>query len=127
MGALTDAKATATVAVSDLPRGTAFYRDTLGLTEQESIQGIVTIFSAGGTTLEVYQSQFAGTNQATAVTFEVADLDGVMADLRQHGVVFEEYDFPGVKTVNGVLDADGTRNAWFKDPDGNTLALIERQ
>lgn len=123
MAGLSDAKAYATVAVADLQRATAFYGDTLGLTKVEAIPGIVTTFECGGTRVEVYQSQFAGTNRATAISFDVPDLDGAMADLRQKGVVFEEYDQPGIKTVNGVAEAEGIRSAWLKDPDGNVLAI----
>lgn len=125
MGALTDAKAYATVAVSDMQRATAFYRDTLGLSVVQAIPGIVTTFECGGTRVEVYQSQFAGTNQATGITFEVADLDGAMAALRQQGVVFEEYDQPEFKTIDGVAETEDVRSSWLKDPDGNVLSLIE--
>jgi catechol 2,3-dioxygenase-like lactoylglutathione lyase family enzyme len=125
MGGLSDAKAYATVAVSDLPRAISFYRDTLGLDEVESVPHVVTTFACGGTRVEVYESQFAGSNKATAISFEVNDLEAVMADLRQKGVTFEEYDQPGIKTVNGIAEAMGIRSSWIKDPDGNILALGE--
>lgn len=125
MGGLSDAKAYATVAVSDLPRAIAFYRDALGLEEIESVPHVVTTLACGGTRVEVYESQFAGSNKATAISFEVSDLDAVMADLRQKGVTFEEYDQPGIKTENGIATADGIRSAWAKDPDGNILAIGE--
>ena len=56
--------------------------------------------------------------------FDVPDLEETMQDLRSRGVVFEEYDFPGLKTVNGIADMGGERSAWFKDPDGNILNVV---
>jgi hypothetical protein len=57
--------------------------------------------------------------------FEVSDLDATMSSLRQNGVAFLDYDLPGIKTANGVADMDGARGCWFKDPDGNILAMIQ--
>ena len=125
MGALTEAKAHATVAVSDQKRGNAFYAETLGLKLLANNPGVAMFECGGGTILDVYQSPFAGTGKSTAATFQVADLDATMADLRGRGVVFEEYDQGELKTTNGVAEADGARAAWFKDPDGNTLAVVQ--
>ena len=77
--------------------------------------------------LAVYRSQFAGTNQATAVTWNVGnDLDTVIKELKSKGVVFEHYDMPMMKREGDVHIAGGTRAAWFKDPDGNIHSLVNR-
>ena len=122
---LGSATAHATIAVSDLDRAKKFYGDTLGLkVKDERADGTTYEDSAGGWFL-VYPSQFAGTAQSTYMSFEVSNLEDEVAELRGAGIVFEEYDFPGLKTVNGIAEMQGIRGAWFKDPDGNILALGE--
>jgi catechol 2,3-dioxygenase-like lactoylglutathione lyase family enzyme len=122
---LEGATAHASIAVSDLERAKGFYGGTLGLTaKEERADGV--IYETGGTWFLVYPSQFAGTAQSTYMTFETAGLDQAMKELRDAGVTFEEYDFPDLKTVNGVAEIAGVRGSWFKDPDGNILALGER-
>jgi catechol 2,3-dioxygenase-like lactoylglutathione lyase family enzyme len=120
------AKAHATVAVSDVDRARRFYEETLGLSvQQERPDGIV--YGTGGTEFLVYPSQFAGTSQATVMAFEVNDLQAAIEDLTQRGVTFEQYDLPGLKTdEQGIADIGGLRGGWFKDPDGNILAIAER-
>ena len=115
----------AVLAVTDVDRARKFYEGVLGLTVQREGEDGISYECGGGTGLLVYPSQFAGTNQATAAGWSVDDLDAVMADLRGRGVTFEEYDLPGLKTENGVASFPGGRGCWFKDPDGNILALDE--
>jgi catechol 2,3-dioxygenase-like lactoylglutathione lyase family enzyme len=118
-------RAAATLPASDLTRARAFYEQTLGLeVEEESPSGVQ--YRAGTGALFVYPSEFAGTNQATAASFEVDDIEATVADLRGRGVTFEEYDFPGLKTEKGIADLEGERGAWFKDTEGNILALGQR-
>ena len=125
MSVLANAKAHATVAVSDQESGKAFYGETLGLKLVFENPGAASFECGGGTILDVYPSQFAGTAKSTAVSFEVPDLDAAMAELRGRGIVFEEYDEGELRTVNGVAEAGDARAAWFKDPDGNIAALIQ--
>ena len=125
MTALTEARARATVAVSDLDRARDFYRDTLGLTLESELPGVTTFRCGDGTILDVYQSEFAGTAKSTVASFQLPDLASAMADLRGRGVAFETYDSGPMKTVDGVVDFGGVRGAWFRDPDGNILGLIE--
>jgi hypothetical protein len=73
----------------------------------------------------VYESQFAGTNKATALSIMTDDLDRDMAALRAKGVEFHEYDLPGITTRNGVVDMNGERGAWFDDSEGNIIALAQ--
>ena len=121
---LESAATRATIAVTDLDRAKKFYGETLGLRAvDERPQGVR--YASGDGWFLVYPSQFAGTSQSTTMTFEVADLDGTVRDLRDRGVAIEEYDLPGLKTVNGIAEIEGERAAWFKDPDGNILAVGE--
>jgi catechol 2,3-dioxygenase-like lactoylglutathione lyase family enzyme len=120
------ATAHATIAVTDIDRAKKFYGEILGFKSQEERSDGVIYAGGGGTWFLVYPSQFAGTNKATCMTFEVQDLDGTVKELRDRGIVFEEYDFPGLKTVDGIAEIQGERGAWFKDPDGNILAVGQR-
>jgi catechol 2,3-dioxygenase-like lactoylglutathione lyase family enzyme len=122
---LESAMAIATVAVTDIDRAKAFYGATLGLVAKEERSDGV-IYQAGDTQFLVYPSQFAGTAKSTCMGFEVQDLDVTVKELREAGVTFEDYDFPGLKTVDGIAELQGERGAWFKDPDGNILAVSER-
>ena len=116
----------ATIAVTDIERAKAFYGDTLGLSaKEERSDGVV--YESGGTGMLVYPSQFAGTNQATCQTFEVPDVEAAVAELTGRGLTFEQYDFPGLKTdERGIAEIQGERGAWFKDPDGNIIAVGQR-
>ena len=116
--------AIATVAVTDLAKAKAFYENTLGLEPVEGDEGSVQGYRAGSSTLLVYESSYAGTNKATAVTWPVGDdLDAVIRDLKAKGVTFEHYDMPGAKHDGDVHDFGKLRVAWFKDPDGNIFNL----
>jgi catechol 2,3-dioxygenase-like lactoylglutathione lyase family enzyme len=123
---LSNAPAAAVVAVSDPGAAREFYGGTLGLQVEDEEPG-GTLFACGdGTRLLVYPSSYAGTNQATSVSWQVADIRAEIAALQEKGVVFEQYDIPEM-TRDGDVHVAGTLSAaWFKDPDGNILALIER-
>ena len=120
-----EAMAIATIPAKDIARARAFYAEKLGLEPAREEGPEALAYEMGkGTGFLLYQSQFAGTNQATTMSFEVSDFDGTMEQLRSKGVAFEDYDFPGLKTENGVATMpDGTKTAWFKDSEGNILAL----
>ena len=117
--------ALATIAVKSVKTARSFYRDVLGLTiEDTPEQGVLTVKS-GKTSVLVYESQFAGTNRATAATWMVgADLDAIVATLKKRGVTFEHYDLPGTTRKGDIHEAGSTRVAWLKDPDGNILSLV---
>lgn len=117
----------AVLPASDIERARRFYEQTLGLTVKEDNPGGV-MYEAGSGQIFVYPSEFAGTNQATAATFEVENLEETIRELRAAGVTMEQYDFPGMKTdEQGIVDMEGIRGAWFKDPEGNILSLTERR
>jgi catechol 2,3-dioxygenase-like lactoylglutathione lyase family enzyme len=122
---LRDRDAVANLAVKDLSAAKRFYESTLGL-EPVGAQGDqLIVYRSGKTTLNVYRSKEAGTNKATAVTWAVGDdLSAVVAALKSRGVTFEHYDMPGL-TLEGDLHVGyGMKVAWFKDPDGNILNLV---
>jgi catechol 2,3-dioxygenase-like lactoylglutathione lyase family enzyme len=116
--------AIATIAVRDLGSARKFYEGTLGLKAVDT-QGSETItFKSGGSTVIVYRSQYAGTNKATVVNWIVDDIDKIVVGLKERGVKFEHYDLPGL-TQKGDVHAFGDfMTAWFKDLDGNILALM---
>lgn len=114
------------IPISDVARARKFYEEVLGFEATEVIEEIGEIaYQSGGVTFFIYATGSAGTNQATAAAWRVSGLDGIMEDLRSRGVVFEEYDFPGLKTEKGVATIPNGRAAWFKDTEGNILALDE--
>jgi catechol 2,3-dioxygenase-like lactoylglutathione lyase family enzyme len=125
---LNDKDPIATVAVKDLEAARKFYEGKLGL-KVKSAEGAEAItFQSGRSELIVYRSQYAGTNKATAINWRVGDaIDKEVAALREKGVTFERYDMPGVKLQGDVHvfgDNDKMKSAWFKDPDGNIIALM---
>ena len=118
------ADATPMVAVKDLDRARKFYEDTLGLkTKDEWGEGIT--LESGDTQINLYRSEFAGTNNATALTFDVTDIRAEVSELKSRGVTFEHYDLDGLKQDGDIYTAEGMKTAWFKDPDGNVLSMIE--
>jgi len=118
------ADATPMIAVKDLDRARKFYEETLGFQTQEEWGEGVTMKS-GGTAVNVYKSEFAGTNKATALNFNVNDIEAEVRELKDKGVFFEQYDLPGLEQRGDLYVAEGMKTAWFKDPDGNILSLIE--
>ncbi len=123
---LSDAPSRPTIAVRDTEEAKAFYGGTLGLQLVDENPVGATFQCGGGTYLEIYPSQFAGTAKSTLAGFEVSDLESTLQDLRGRGIVFEEYDLPALKTTGGIAQLGPNRGAWFKDPDGNIFALVER-
>lgn len=119
------ADATAMIAVKDIDRARKFYEDTLGLETKEEMGGEVLAMKSGDTVINVYRSEFAGTNKATALTFDVEDIRAEVRELKEKGVFFEEYDMPGLEKQGDLYVAEGMKTAWFKDPDGNILSLFE--
>ena len=103
----------------------ALVADELGLKVAGPTGPEVLTFESGTSKILVYKSQFAGTNQATAVTWVVGEeIDAIVRDLQAKGVAFEKYDFPGVTHEGDVHVFGPMRNAWFKDPDGNMVEFL---
>lgn len=119
--------AMATIAVRDLDAARTFYSDVLGLALLESTEPCVLNYRSGNTPVVVYVSAFAGTNRATSATWAVGErFDGLMDALRAQGVAFEHYDLPGLERQGDVHVAGDFKGAWFKDPDGNILHILNR-
>lgn len=114
----------AVLPASDIARARSFWHDTFGLDPvDENPQAGVLTYEVGGSKVLVYETQFAGTAQNTAFGIDTDDLDRDMAALKSAGVTFNDYDLPGVTTVDGVVEMDGMRTAWFNDSEGNIIAL----
>ena len=121
---LKDNEAMATIAVKKIDNARNFYEGVLGFKPTgEDHEGVVA-YDSGGSKLFVYESEYAGTNKATAATWVVDDVDGTVKALKGRGVGFEHYDFPETKLEGDVHVSGGMRAAWFKDPDGNILAIV---
>jgi catechol 2,3-dioxygenase-like lactoylglutathione lyase family enzyme len=118
--------ASANLAVKDLERARQFYEGTLGLKQVGAEGDELVVYKSGKSLINVYRSDYAGTNRATALTWVVGkDVEGVVRKLKEKGVAFEHYDLPGM-TRKGDLHVDGhnMKVAWFKDPDGNILNVV---
>jgi len=124
---LSDCRVEAALAVSDLGRARHFYEHRLGLVPAEEEEAGVHYPCAQGSGVFVYLTpQNAGKSAATLAGWYVDDLDKTMDELASRGVVFEQYDQPGLKTdERGVFEAGRLRAAWTKDPDGNTIAFTQ--
>ncbi|MDQ3954939.1 MAG: VOC family protein [Actinomycetota bacterium] len=115
----------ATIPAQDLERAKAFYADKLGLKpDEERPEGLRYVCGQGHFLL--FKSSGEPSGAHTQLGFDVADLEAVVAQLRDNGVEFEEYDLPGLKTENGIAEIDGEKSAWFKDSEGNLLAVGQR-
>jgi catechol 2,3-dioxygenase-like lactoylglutathione lyase family enzyme len=114
----------ATIPATDLERARAFYADKLGLVPTSEDPGGLIYATSGGVWFRLFPTPYAGTALHTVAGWVVQDLEAEVAELRAKGVVFEEYDTPQVKTVDGIADMPGGRAAWFKDSEGNILALV---
>lgn len=124
---LGDIDAAANIAVKNLDAAKKFYEDTLGLKQVGAEGEELIVFRSGTSTIYVYESQYAGTNQATAITWVVGeDIENVIRRLKDKGVTFEHYDIPDMTRQGDVHVAGNMKVAWFKDLDGNLLNLASR-
>jgi catechol 2,3-dioxygenase-like lactoylglutathione lyase family enzyme len=122
---LGDKDAVANIAVKNLETAKKFYEETLGLTQIGAEGQEVIVFRSGSSKIYVYKSQYAGTNQATALTWVVGkDIESIVRELKTKGVTFEHYNMPDVTREGDIHVAGNMKVAWFKDPDGNILNVI---
>lgn len=118
--------ATAVLPAADLDRAKKWWHDVLGREPvADDAEGEAVFYEIGGCVVMVYRTQFAGTAQNTAFNLFTDDLDRDMTAMRTHGVVFHDYDFPGLQTVDGVAQLGDERAAWFSDSEGNIFALSQ--
>ncbi len=114
-----------TLPASDIERAKRFYADTLGFIPLVETPAWVT-YRTGSTVFQIYPTSSAGSAQHTLAGWVVNDIDEMVETLRGRGVVFEEYDLPGLRTVDGIANLDGVElAAWFKDSEGNILAISQ--
>jgi catechol 2,3-dioxygenase-like lactoylglutathione lyase family enzyme len=124
---LTQSAVHPTISVTDLNRAKEFYGKTLGLELKGEMDGHIAYKLGQGTSLVVYQRKDAPKAENTVASFTVDDVEATVKWLKERGVDIEEYDTPGLKTVNGIAKMGDFEGAWFKDPDGNTLAVTSAQ
>jgi catechol 2,3-dioxygenase-like lactoylglutathione lyase family enzyme len=122
---LTDFRVYAVLPSKDLVGARAWYEEKTGTVPTKEDPGGLWYQCADGTWFVITGSQFAGTAQNTAASFQVDDLERVMSDYRARGLVFEEYDLPGFKTVDGVFSMGPYKAAWFRDGDGNIIEISQ--
>ncbi len=115
----------AVLPATDLQRAKGFYREKLELEPSEEGDGFAVYETGANSHIQVYETPNAGTAQNTAMGWITDDLDGAVAHLRDRGVVFEDYDFPGLKTEDGIATSPRDRAAWFKDSEGNILCVSQ--
>jgi len=114
------------IPVANIARARKFYEEKVGLKPKEEYAGGVIYECGKGSWVFMYPSPGAGTSKASTAFWAVDDVAAEVAALKSRGVVFEEYDMPGIKTVNGIATGGGAKTAWFKDSEGNILALSQR-
>ena len=113
------------IPASDIRRAREFYEQKVGLVPKVE-NGDDVVYECGeGSWIYLYQSSGAGTSQASQAFWQVRDVEAEVKELQGRGVVFEEYDVPGMKTVNGIATGGGAKAAWFKDSEGNIMAIIQ--
>jgi catechol 2,3-dioxygenase-like lactoylglutathione lyase family enzyme len=129
--ALEDGKVATRIPVRDLQRSRKFYAEKLGLEPMEERPGGL-LYRCGEGEFALFESTGAASGNHTQMGWEVEDIEATVEQLRARGVVFEEYDFPGLKTVNGIAEVEGNypskggvgeRAAWFRDVDGNLFGI----
>ena len=123
---LKDAPIVPYIPAADVARARKFYEEKVGLKVKEEYAGGVIYECGKGSWAFMYPSPGAGTSKASAAFWAVDDIAAEVAELKARGVVFEEYDMPGIKTVNSIATGGGARTAWFKDSEGNILAVSQR-
>ncbi|HEY1304133.1 MAG TPA: VOC family protein [Vicinamibacterales bacterium] len=122
---LSSAPIRAYIPASNIARARTFYEQTIGLVPKQDYAGGV-VYECGGTEVFMYPTRNAGTSKASQAFWQVKDVEAEVAELKSRGVVFEEYDMPGMTMVNSVVTAGGAKTAWFKDTEGNILAISQR-
>ncbi len=122
---LSKAPIRAYIPVSDVARARKFYEQLVGLIPKEEYAGGV-IYECGGTEAFLYPTPNAGTSKASQAFWHVDDVEAEVRELKARGVVFEEYNMPGITTQNSIATGGGARTAWFKDTEGNILAISQR-
>src|SRR5215813_12739551 len=114
------------IPVKDMARARKFYEEKVGLKPKQEYAGGVIYECGKGSWVFMYPTPNAGTSRASTAFWAVDDVAAEVSELKSRGVTFEEYDMPGLKTVNGIATGGGAKTAWFKDSEGNILAVSQR-
>lgn len=122
---LSESSVTTMLPVKNMDRARAFYERSLGLKPAGFKPDGKFVYVVGGATIALFPKPEGTKAEHTAISFRVADIAASIAALKRAGVVFEDYDFPGLKTVDHVCVLGAEKAAWFKDPEGNYLCLHE--
>jgi predicted enzyme related to lactoylglutathione lyase len=124
---LSNSRVEANVPAADLKRAREFYVEKLGLTPSTEYEGVaMTYKTTGGTTFNIYETEFAGQAGHTIAQWHVDDVEAEVKDLKAKGIAFEVYDLPGVEWDGAIASIPGMgRAAWFKDSEGNVMCLDE--
>lgn len=109
----------------DLARARHFYEAVVGLVPEREIAGGVVYRFAGGTAAFLYPTPNAGSSRASQAFWDVDDVDAVITGLKARGVIFEDFDVPGERSAAGAVTAGGAKAAWFRDSEGNILAVVQ--
>jgi catechol 2,3-dioxygenase-like lactoylglutathione lyase family enzyme len=123
MDRLKTATPKAALPVEDLARAKAYYRDKLGLEPTREVEGALFYEGSDNSGFLLFPTSGRPSGQHTQMAWFVTDIAATVAELKRRGVRFEEYDFPGLKTIDGVADLGYEKSAWFRDSEGNLLAL----
>lgn len=123
---LSNSEIHANIPARDLKRARTFYTEVLGLTPMAEDDVFLTFRTPGGSYFQIYETPSAGTGQHTIAQWDVDDIEQEVQELKARGVVFEEYDLPGLTWHDGIASGDMGRVAWFKDSEGNTMCLDQR-
>jgi catechol 2,3-dioxygenase-like lactoylglutathione lyase family enzyme len=113
------------IPAKDVARARQFYEGKLGFHAKEEVAGGVIYAFQDKTACFLYPTPNAGTSLASQAFWQVEDVEREVSELKARGVVFEEYDVPGERSPSGVVTAGGAKAAWFKDSEGNILAIIQ--
>src|SRR5262249_30912425 len=124
---LQDSPLYAYIPAKDVTRARRFYEDKLGFRPKQEVAGGMVYEFGGKTACFLYPTPNAGTSKASQAFLEVDDIEHEVAELKSRGIAFEHYDVPGKKSPSGVISAGGAKAAWFKDTEGNILAIIESE
>lgn len=122
---LTDCRVHATIPAADLGRARKWYADRLGLEPIRQLPGGLMYDAADSTRFIIYPTPNAGKSPNTCMGFATDDIDAEVRGLKERGVVFEEYDSPNLKTVDGIATVGPTRSAWFRDSEGNLIGVVQ--
>lgn len=122
---LTERRVHATIPAADLGRARRWYEERLGFTPIRELPGGLMYDAAEGTRFVIYPTPNAGQSPNTLMGFTTTDIEAEVRELKARGVVFEDYDFPTLKTVGSIATIGPTRSAWFRDSEGNIIGIVQ--